>query len=151
MKPTTVVAMALILAGLVATWRPVAPGDAIVIKAPTVATRVHVDPLTAILAGHPDEARQLAAFYHEAAKTIRRDGENARVVKTTSDLRTFCQRSVTLRFQGVFRKVPGLSDVIHGPEGALAKLLDLADTDLDHEKTAAALDAVAWACQEAVP
>jgi hypothetical protein len=64
-------------------------------------------------------------------------------------LRTFCERAVTLRFQGAFAKVPGLADAIHGPNGALAKLLQLEVSELDHAKAAAAMDAVAWACREA--
>jgi len=148
-KPTTLLATVLIVAGLVATWRPVAPSPEPIPEPPEAAAQAIVAPVSAKFAGHPDEARQLAAFYHAAAETIRRDGNGAKVVKTTADLRTFCQRAATLRFQGVFAKVPGLSRVIHGPDGALAKLLKLDVTDLDHAKAAAALDAVAWACQEA--
>ena len=55
---------------------------------------------------------------------LRRDGAGAQVVKTTAHFRTFCQRAVTLRFQGAFTRVPGLSDAIHGPDGALATLLE---------------------------
>ncbi len=150
MKPTTLLAVVLIGAGLVATWRPIVPSRNPVPGSPDAATRAIVAPVSDKLAGHPDEARQLAAFYHEAAETIRRDGNGARVVKTTADLRTFCQRAVTIRFQGAFAKVTGLADAIHGPDGALAKLLKLDVTDLDHATAAAALDAVAWACREAV-
>lgn len=149
MKPTTLLAVVLIVAGLVATWRPTVPSPDAILESPDAATRAIVAPVSAKLAGHPDEARQLAAFYHEVAETIRRDGNGEKTVKTTADLRTFCQRAVTVRFQGAFAKVPGLSDAIHGPKGALAKLLKLDVTDLDHVRTAAALDAVAWACQEA--
>jgi len=148
-KPTTLLAAVLIVAGLAATWRPTAPSPDPIPDPPDAATRAIVAPVSANLAGHPDEARQLAAFYHAAAETIRRDGNGAKVVKTTSDLRTFCQRAVTIRFQGAFAKVPGLADAIHGPDGALAKLLKLDVTDLDHASAAAALDAVAWACREA--
>lgn len=149
MKPTTLLATVLIVAGLVATWRPVAPAPEPIPEPPEAATQAIVRNVTERLAGHPNEAQQLAAFYHTAAETIRRDGNGAKVVKTTADLRTFCQRAVTLRFQGAFAKVPGLSRAIHGPDGALAKLLKLDVVDLDHAKAAAALDAVAWACQEA--
>jgi len=148
-KPTTLMAVVLIVAGLAATWRPSGPSPEPTPDPPDAATRAIVAPVSAKLAGHPEEARQLAAFYHEAAETIRRDGNGAKVVKTTGDLRTFCQRAVTVRFQGAFAKVSGLADVIHGPEGALAKLLKLDVTDLDHARTAGALDAVAWACREA--
>jgi len=148
-KPTTLLATVLIVAGLLATWRPTVPIPEPIPAPPEAATRAILGPVLAKLAGHADEARQLAAFYHEAAETIRRDGTGAKVVKTTADLRTFCQRAVTLRFQGAFAKVPGLSGAIHGPDGALAKLLKLDVAKLDHVKAAAALDAVAWACQEA--
>jgi len=148
-KPTTLLALILIVAGVVATWRPPPPSPDPSPTPPDAATRAIVAPVSAKLAGHPNEAGQLAAFYHEAAETIRRDGNGAKVVKTTADFRRFCERAVTVRFQGAFAKVPGLADVIHGPEGALAKLLGLDVTDLDHARTAAALDAVAWACREA--
>ena len=149
MKPTTLLAAGLILAGLLSTWRPTGPSEDPIPDPPDAATRAIVAPVSAQLAGHPDQARQLAAFYHEAAVTLRRDGNGAQVVKTTADLRTFCQRAVTVRFQAAFAKVPGLAEVIHGPEGVLAKLLTLEVTELDHAQAAAAFDAVAWACWEA--
>jgi hypothetical protein len=93
--------------------------------------------------------RRMADFYSEVAKTLRRDGKGAKVIKTTADLRTFCERSVALRFQGTFAKVPGLAAVIHGPDGALAQLLSLEAQDLDHQRAARAFEAVAWACKEA--
>jgi hypothetical protein len=99
--------------------------------------------------GHADQARELAAFYHSAADVLRRDDAGAKVIKTTQQLRTFCENAVTLRFQGDFQAISGLADAIHGPNGALAKLLTLNVTELDHTKAADTLDAVAWACQEA--
>ena len=119
------------------------------IPEPSADAKPAVAPVTRLLSGHPDEARQLAAFYHDAADVLRRDGAGAKVVKTTAHFRTFCQRAVTLRFQGAFNKVGGLSDAIHGPDGALARLLKLDAAELDPVKAADALDAVAWACQEA--
>ena len=149
MKPTTLMSAGLIVVGLLATWRPKAPDPEPIPNAPDAATRAIVAPVTQTLAGHADEARQLAAFYQAAAETIRRDGAGAKVIGTTGDLRTFCERAVTLRFQGAFAKVPGLADAIHGPNGALAKLLQLEVSELDHAKAAAAMGAVAWACREA--
>jgi len=99
-KLTTLLAVVLIGAGLVAAWRPVVPNEKPIPEPPDAATRTIVGPVSAKLAGRPDQARQLAAFYHEVAETIRRDGNGAKVIKTADDLRTFCQRSVTLRFQG---------------------------------------------------
>ncbi len=149
MKPTTLPAVVLILTGLVATWRPTAPAPSLIPAPAAVSTRAAVGPVSVRLAGHADEARQLAAFYHAAADCLRRDGAGEKVVKTTSDLRTFCQKAVTLRFQGAFARAPGLAETIHGPEGALAKLLGLDVVELDHIRAAVAMDAIAWACQEA--
>lgn len=123
--------------------------DDAAIPRPTVDVQQIVAPVTAALAGHRDEARQLSAFYHSAAETVARDGEGAKVLQSTAHLRTFCERAATLRFQGAFQKVPGLAAAIHGPDGALAKLLGLQVAELDHGKAATALRAVAWACQEA--
>ena len=154
-KPTTLIAGALLLLGLWLQFGQTTPGPdpkptpAPVIPAPSSEAAEAVKPITTLLADHADEARQLASFYHAAAEVIKRDGAGAKVVQTTADFRTFCERSVTLRFQAVFQRVPGLSAAIHGPQGALTKLLKLDVADLDHRKTAEALDAVAWACQEA--
>lgn len=149
MKPSTILATVLILAGLVAAWRPTAPSPAPVPNPPDAATRAIVGHVSARLAGHADEARTLAAFYATAADTVRRDGQGAKVLKTTPQFRTFLERAVTLRLQGAFERVPGLAEAIHGPDGALAKLLGLEAAELDHARAAAALEAVAWACGEA--
>jgi len=148
-KPTSLVAVVLIVAGVVAAWRPVSPSPAPDPNPPDDATRATVAPVVAALGGHAEEARQLAAFYLAAAETIRRDGAGAKVLKNTAHLRTFCERAVTLRFQGAFAKVPGLAAAIHGPSGALAKMLKLDVAELDHGKAAVALEAIAWACGEA--
>jgi hypothetical protein len=148
-KPSTLVAVVLIVAGLVATWWPVRTGPEPIPAPADDATRAAVSPVGAALAGHTAEARQLAAFYHAAADCVRRDGAGQKVLAKTSYLRTFLERSATVRFQGAFAKVPGLADAIHGPGGALAKLLKLDVADLDYAKAAAALEAIAWACQEA--
>jgi len=148
-KPTTLIATLLIVTGLVAAWRPSTSSERTIPAPPDAATRANVRDVTTVLTGHPNEARKLATFYHEAAETIRRDGQGAKIIKTTADLRTFCQRTVTLRFQGDFAKVPGLADAIHGPKGALARLLQLEVTELDPIQAANGLDAVAWACEEA--
>ena len=124
------------------------PSD-VAIPEPSADAKPAVAPVTRLLSNHADQAQQLAAFYHHAAETLRRDEAGAKVVKTTAHFRTFCQRAVTLRFQGAFAKVPGLTDAIHGSDGALARLLKLEVADLDPGKAADALDAVAWACQEA--
>ena len=108
MKPTTLFAAVLIAVGVVAAWRPQAANPEPVPAPPDDATRAIVAPVSAKLAGHKGEAGELAAFYHAAADTVRRDADGANVLKTTADLRTFGERAVTLRFQGAFEKVPGL-------------------------------------------
>lgn len=149
MKPSTLVATVLILAGLVAAWRPAAPSPAPHPAPPDDATRAAVAGVTTKLAGHQDAARTLAAFYTAVADVVRRDGQGAKVLRTTPQLRVFLERAATLRLQGAFAKVPGLAEAIHGPDGALAKLLGLDAAELNHARAAAALDAVAWACWEA--
>lgn len=149
MKPTTLLALVLIVVGVVTAWRPPAPTPDPRPAPPDAATAAIVAPVSTKLAGHPDEARQLAAFYDAAAEALGRDGRGAGVIKTTAELRTFCERAVTVRFQGAFAGVSGLADAIHGPDGALAKLLGLDVTELDHARAAAAFEAVAWACREA--
>ena len=148
-KLSDVAAIALVVVALVP-WGEGADGPAAPeIPAPSAEAKLAVGPIIMVLAGHGNEAKELAAFYHAAAEVVRRDGVGAKVLKNTSDLRTFGERAVTLRFQGAFQKVPGLSDAIHGPNGALANLLKLDVIELDHTKTAESLNAVAWACQEA--
>ncbi|MCL4190755.1 MAG: hypothetical protein KJZ87_03340 [Thermoguttaceae bacterium] len=149
MKPADFLAIGLAFVAIVYLGSGAQRPDDSAIPQPTADVQQVVAPVTAALSGHRDEARQLAAFYHSAAETVRRDGEGAKVIKSTAHLRTFCERAATLRFQGAFKKVPGLSAAIHGPDGALSKLLGLEVAELDHGKAAAALDAVAWACQEA--
>lgn len=151
MKPTTLVAVVLVVAGLVATWRPVLPGPESIPAPADGATRAAVSPVRAALTGRTAEASELAAFYHAAADCVRRDATGQKILAKTSHLRAFLERAATVRFQGAFAKVPGLAEAIHGPQGALAQLLKLDVADLDHAKAAVALEAVAWACQEASP
>lgn len=150
-KITDLAAILLAVVTLVPWGRSVDGPTALEIPAPSAEVKPAVAPITLVLADRDSEAKELAAFYHAASDVVRRDGAGAKVIKKTSDLRTFCEKAVTLRFQGAFQKVSGLSDAIHGPDGALAKILDLDVVELDHAKAADALDAVAWACQEAAP
>ncbi|MCR4411295.1 MAG: hypothetical protein NUV77_02585 [Thermoguttaceae bacterium] len=149
MKPADFLAIGLAFVAIVYLGGGVQRPDSTVIPLPAGEVQQVVAPVTAALAGHRDEARQLTAFYHSAAETVRRDGAGAKVIKSTAHLRTFCERAATLRFQGAFQKVPGLAAAVHGPDGALAKLLGLEVAELKHGKAADVLDAVAWACQEA--
>lgn len=140
MKPTTIFAVVLVAAGSLYWWNPQAvTPQAPVIEPPNAELQSLVAPITKKLGSSPAEAKLLAAFYFEASETIRRDGLNAKIVKTKSHLRTFCERAATLRFQGAFKKVPGLAAVIHGPEGVIAKVLGLEPFEVDHTKIAEAL------------
>jgi hypothetical protein len=141
--------LAIALAAFVLFHQPSSMPETDPIPTPDAATQAIVQPITAVLAGHKAEAAELAAFYHAAADVVGRDGAGDQIIKTTAQLRTFLERAVTLRLQAAFTQVPGLSDAIHGPSGALATLLGLEVAELDHTRAANALDAVAWACQEA--
>lgn len=147
LKTTDLIAIAAV--AFVLFYSPAVTPDVSPLPTPDAATQAIVQPIGTVLAGHGAEAAELAAFYHVVANTVSRDGDGEKIVKTTPQLRTFLERSVTLRFQGIFSKVPNLSEAIHGPSGALSQMLGLEVAELDHVKTAAALDAVAWACQEA--
>ncbi len=148
-----VLAAILLTYGALSIWKPGLPGPepAPKIITPAVVLQDIVKPITELLNdnGSHGQASILAAFYFEASKTIRRDGNHGRILKTKDHLRTFCVRAATLRFQGIFKGVPGLSATIHGKDGVLSKIIGLEAGVLDHEKSADALHAVAWACQEA--
>ncbi len=147
LKTTDLIAIAAV--AFVLFYQPTTAPDVSPIPAPDAAAQAIVQPITAVLAGHKAEAAELAAFYHAAADVVRRDGAGNKIITTTAQLRVFLERAVTLRFQGAFAAVPGLSEAIHGPSGALSQMLGLEVSELDHAKASAALDAVAWACQEA--
>ena len=147
LKTTDLIAIAAV--AFVLFYTPAVVPDVSPVPAPDTAAQAIVKPITAVLAGHPNEAAELAAFYRTAADVIRRDGVGNKIITTTAQLRTFCERAVTLRFQGAFTQITDLSEAIHGQSGALSQLLGLEVAELDHAKAAAALDAVAWACQEA--
>ena len=147
LKTTDLIAIAAV--AFVLFYSPAVTPDVSPLPTPDAATQAIVQPITGVLAGHKAEAADLAAFYHTAADVVRRDGAGNKIITTTAQLRVFLERAVTLRFQGAFAAVPGLSEAIHGQSGALSQLLGLEVAELDHVKTAAALDAVAWACQEA--
>lgn len=149
MKSTTVLATILIVVGCLYTWKQQASAPMQVIDPPDAELQEIVLPVKNVLIGHPNEAKELASFYLEASEVIRRDGLNEKIVKTNSNLRTFCQRAVTLRFKGIFVKIPGLADAIHGKDGVMATVLGLEASEFDYTKAADAFHAIAWACQEA--
>ncbi|MDY0346021.1 MAG: hypothetical protein RBR44_05660, partial [Bacilli bacterium] len=129
LKTTDLIAIAAV--AFVLFYSPAVVPDVSPIPAPDVATQTIVQPITAVLAGHKAEAAELAAFYHTAADVVRRDGAGNKIISTTAQLRVFLERAVTLRFQGIFSKVPNLSEAIHGPSGALSQLLGLEVAELD--------------------
>ena len=153
MKTSTIIASVLIAASVLSVWKPNLrnPNDIIDIDEPAASLRIVVGPIRKLLNnnGSRGQAGILATFYFEASETILRDSNHGRILKTKNHLRTFCERAATLRFQGIFKSVPGLADAIHGENGALAKIIGLEAGLLDHEKSANALHAIAWACQEA--
>lgn len=146
MKLRTMDILAIALAAVSLLYQPAANPTPDKIPAPAATEQAAVAPVTKILVGHKTEAAELAAFYHAAAEVVGRDKT---VIATTQQLRAFCERAVTLRFQGVFTQIPGLAEAIHGPSGAMAAMLGLEAKEIDRVKASAALDAVAWACQEA--
>lgn len=144
MKPTTLAAVVLILAGLVALWRPELPSANSIPAPADEATRAAVLPIRASLARRDD--RRLARFYLALADVVRRD--RGRVIATTADLRELNRRAGLLAFQKteLVGKYPGLAEAI---DGALAELVGLDDVPLDEAKRTraiAALEAIAWAC-----
>lgn len=149
MKLTTIFAVVFIVIGSFTLWKPQAVTPTVSIEAPNFVLQEIVAPVTKVLSGHSTEAGELAAFYYEVSKVILRDEAHGKVIKTTGHLRMFCERAVTLRFQGIFTRIPGLAEVIHGPQGILAETLKLEAGKLDYAETVEVFSAIAWACQEA--
>ncbi len=118
--------------------------DVPTIPEPSVELRMLCGPVVEKLKGHP-QAGELAAFYAAYADVLKRDASE-KTVKTTARLRTHNQRSVTLRFQGAFSKVPGLAGAI---DAVLVAHLGTKVTDLDYARASEAMLALAWAAQEA--
>jgi hypothetical protein len=114
------------------------------IPEPSAELKALCEPVTAKLKGHA-QAGELAAFYAAYADILKRDAAE-KVVKTTARLRTHNQRSVKLRFQGAFSKVPGLASAI---DAVLMGHLGPKVADLDYARAGEAMLALAWAAQEA--
>ena len=152
MKTSTVLAVVLVAAGLIPflSKKEASIPEVPEIGPPSAELRVAVEPIILKFSDrHRKQAAELSAFYLDVSEVIRRDGKNERILKTYAQLRTFCERAVTIRFAGAFSEVPGLAAAIHGNGGALSKLLGLSPGAMDHEKVADAFHAIAWACQEA--
>ena len=120
------------------------PAETPTIPAPSATLQEAVKPVTAALHGHP-QAAELANCYRTLADVVGRDST---VIKTKHDLVRYLKNGVTLRFQGIFQKVPGLSDKIHGPTGVLMTHLGPDPGELDHAAAKQALLAIAWAATQ---
>jgi hypothetical protein len=148
-KPTSVLAVVLIVAGAVAAWRPPAHRPEPNGHVPDAATRAAVANVREILANHQEDGQQIAAFYRALADVVERDA--GQVLRDVADVREANRRAGLLMFQrtGVQGKYPGLSDAI---ESALAELVGLDNVPLDEAKrknVVAAFRALAWACGDA--
>ena len=146
MKPTTYVAVLLIVAGSVAAWRQPASRPEPNPNAPDAATRAIVANVREILSGHQEDGKRLATFYLALADVIQRDA--GQVIRDMADVREVNRRAGLLMFQqtDLQGKYPGLSDAI---ESALNQLVGMDNTPLDEAKrksVLAAFRAVAWAC-----
>jgi hypothetical protein len=146
MKATTLVALALIGAGVAALgWRTTSDRDTI--AAPEDALlRTAVTPVSEKLAGHAEDGDRLAAFYLAMTDVLRRD--QGRVVENTAQLRELHRRAGLLMFQqtALVGKYPGLAESI---DKILADHIGLDNVPLDAAKQKAAVDAfqaIAWAC-----
>ena len=149
MKPTTYVAVLLIVAGAVAAWRQPASRPEPNPNAPDAATRAIVANVREILSGHQEDGKRLAAFYLALADVIQRDA--GQVIRDMADVREVNRRAGLLMFQqtDLQGKYPGLGDAI---EAALAQLVGMDNAPLDDAKrktVIAAFRAIAWACGDA--
>jgi hypothetical protein len=145
-KPTTYVALLLIVVGALAAWRKPADRPTPDANAPDASTRAIVANIREILAGHPEDGRQLAAFYLALADVIQRDA--GQVIKDMADVREVNRRAGLLMFQrtGLQGKYPGLGAAI---EAALSQLIGMDNVPVDDANrgaVTAAFRAIAWAC-----
>lgn len=146
MKPTTYVAVLLIVAGAVAAWRKPVDRPQPDANGPDAATRAIVANVREILAGHPEDGKQLAAFYLALADVIQRDA--GQVIKDMADVREVNRRAGLLMFQRtqLQGKYPGLGAAI---EAALSQLIGMDNVPVDDANrgaVTAAFRAIAWAC-----
>ena len=146
MKPTTYVAVLLIVAGAVAAWRKPVDRPTPDANAPDAATRAIVANIREILAAHPEDGKQLAAFYLALADVIQRDA--GQVIKDMADVREVNRRAGLLMFQRtqLQGKYPGLGAAI---ESALSQLIGMDNVPVDAANRGAviaAFRAIAWAC-----
>jgi hypothetical protein len=148
-KPTTYVAVLLIVAGAVAAWRKPVERPEPDANAPDAATRAIVANVKGILAGHSEDGKQLAGFYLALADVIERDA--GQVIKNMADVREINRRAGLLMFQRteLQGKYPGLGAAI---EAALSQLIGMDNVPVDdrnRQTVIAAFRAIAWACGDA--
>ena len=149
MKPASVLAVVLIVAGAVAAWRMPVPRPEPNANVPDAATRAAVANVREILANHQEDGKQIAAFYRALADVVERDA--GQVLRDLADVREANRRAGLLMFQrtNLPGKYRGLSAAI---ESALAELVGLDNVPLDEAKrktVVAAFRALAWACGDA--
>jgi len=152
MKPTTLLAVGLIVAGLVAAWRPAGPSPTPAPTPPDEATRAIVADLRGQLP--PEDGRRLGAFYSALADVIERDAGD--LIDTVARVRQLNRRAGLLMFQrtGIAGKYPGLAQQI---DRAIARGMGLEETDEGYtdvdldaeriERLVRVLRAIAWACR----
>ena len=147
MKTSTFFAVVLIVWGVLMHPGPQKPSPAPKPNRPSDALVADVGPVVAIMKSHPEDGRNLAAFYSAVADVIARD--QGKVVQTTAQLRELNRRAGLLMFQktGIEGKYPGLAEAI---DKVLANSVGLDNVALDAAKQTAAIEslrALAWACQ----
>jgi hypothetical protein len=146
MKASTFFAAVLIVWGVLSHPGPQKPSPAPKPDRPSETLVAAVGPVVAILKGHTEDGRNLAAFYTAVADVIARD--QGKVIQTTAQLRELNRRAGLLMFQktGIEGKHLGLAEAI---DKVLADQVGLDNVALDADKCQRAVDAfkaLAWAC-----
>jgi hypothetical protein len=146
MKKSTIFAVVLIALGVWGRVAPSKPNPTPTPVRPNDALVAAVGPVVAILKDHPEDGRNLAAFYEAIADVIARD--QGKVVQTVAQVRELNRRAGLLMFQktGIEGKYPGLATAI---DKVLEDRIGLDDVPVDAAKRAAAIEAfkaLSWAC-----
>ena len=148
MKPSTLIALLLIVVGAAAYWNnwTPRPQPQPTPERPSAALVAAVQPVIAILKNHREDGLRLSAFYAAVADVLTRD--QGEVIKTTLQLRELHRRAGLLAFQRteIVGKYPGLSDAI---DKVLVDQVGLDNVTMDSAHRAKAIDAfkaLAWAC-----
>lgn len=117
---------------------PVAP-----VIVPSEADKTAVSAVTAVLSGHPTEARNMANYFADFAALVQKKPD---LFKTASGLREHHSKATELYPDLAPVAAPGLSAAI---DGALKAMLGMEDQTIDPARSTAALNALSWACLEA--